>query len=345
MDFPGEKLVTKLWETLAEKGLGSLLKPWQDVREGRARNEVRRDELLMLAQAEIDAVEIRAGRKRLRADGTLVTLTNFELDSSETNAQIGNRIDPILALPASIQAAAASSAAINTRSEINSTKAILYAEEQLASDPQAPPERDIEEDWLFAWRDYAGRVSAEDLQRLWGSVLAGEIKSPGKYSLRTLEFLKVLSKTESDVICKLARFSIGGYVVNGQEKYLADQGLPFGQLLNMQNLGVISSVDAHYLTVKYATAVEGKFTISLVSNSKALVVEHEDAAKVLELKVFAFTDIGNQILDLGSFEPDLVYLRLIGKQIAGQGFKVELCDWVRVSDDERHYFNAVSISS
>lgn len=72
MDFPGEKLVIKLWETLAEKGVGSLLSPWQAGREGRARNEVRRQEILMLAQAEKDAADIRSGKKQLRADGTLL---------------------------------------------------------------------------------------------------------------------------------------------------------------------------------------------------------------------------------------------------------------------------------
>ena len=50
MEFPGEKLIVKLWETLAEKGIGALLTPWQTVREGRARNEVRRLELLLLVQ-------------------------------------------------------------------------------------------------------------------------------------------------------------------------------------------------------------------------------------------------------------------------------------------------------
>ena len=36
-------------------------------------------------------------------------------------------------------------------------------------------------------------MSSEELQTLWGRTLAGEIKSPGSYSLRTLDFLKNLS--------------------------------------------------------------------------------------------------------------------------------------------------------
>ena len=59
MELPGELLI-KLWETLAERGIGSLLLPWNLKREGRARNELRREELLMLAQAESDVADIRA---------------------------------------------------------------------------------------------------------------------------------------------------------------------------------------------------------------------------------------------------------------------------------------------
>lgn len=73
------------------------------------------------------------------------------------------------------------------RGEINSSIALLYAEEQLSNDSQVPPPETVDDDWFNTWRDYAGRVSAEKMQRLWGSVLAGEIKSPGQYSLRTLE--------------------------------------------------------------------------------------------------------------------------------------------------------------
>jgi len=28
VEIPGEKLVLKLWDTIADKGIGSLLKPW-----------------------------------------------------------------------------------------------------------------------------------------------------------------------------------------------------------------------------------------------------------------------------------------------------------------------------
>lgn len=339
MEFPGEKLVIKLWETLTEKGIGSLLAPWQAGREGRARNEIRRHEILMLAQAEKDAADIRCGKKQLRSDGTLL-LTN----SAEIPSDADKRIEPTLSLSTAVEYGNRAAAAAAARSEINAAKAILFAEEQLASDAQIPPDRNVDEDWLFAWREYAGKVSTEDLQRLWGSVLAGEVKAPGRYSIRTLEFLKTLSKAEAEMISKLASYIIGGSIARKQNKYLESCGLSFSMLLGMQDLGVISGVEALGLTTKYKSVVEGKFIRALVSHSKALIVEHEDASKTLDFEIYMLTAVGKQVLSLGSFEPDIEYLRLVGKEFVKKGFSVKLADWRDVSYTEGQYFNEQAIT-
>lgn len=339
MELPGEKLVIKLWETLAEKGIGSLLSPWQAGREGRARNEVRRQEILMLAQAEVDAAEIRAGRKQLRPDGTLL------LDNPQgAEAEKGDgRIEPTLTLSAAVDRGNRAAAAAAARSEINATKAIIFAEDQLASDSQVAPDREVDEDWLFIWREYAGKVSSEDLQRLWGSVLAGEVKSPGRYSIRTLEFLKTLSKPEAEMISKLASYVISGRVARSQKTYLESKGLTFSMLLVMQELGVVSGVDAVGLSSTFKSVVEEKFVRALISHSKALIVEHEDPEKTLELEVYLLTAVGREILGLGSFEPDVEYLRLIGIDLLKKGFKVKITDWRDVSETQGQYFNAQDI--
>lgn len=345
MDFPGEKLVIKLWDTIAEKGIGSLLTPWQTRRDGRARNEVRREEMLMLAQAEKDAADIRSGRKQLHRDGTLLLTSNIEETVVRVEGQLVDRVEPTLGLPDAICASEKLAAVENARREINSTKAVLYAEEQLASDPQQPANRDIEEDWLFAWREYAGRVAAEDLQRLWGSVLAGEVKSPGRYSMRTLEFLKTLSKKEAEAITKLARYSIDGRIAREQKIYLEAQGISFDLLLRMQEMGVVLGVDALGLSTTYKSMVEDKFLKALISNGKVLIVEHEDPLKTFSLEVYKLTSVGVQILGLGTFEPDTDYLSLVGKQIVSKGFHVQLGDWRQLSENEGEYFNAVRIEA
>ena len=339
MDLPGEKLVIKLWETLTEKGIGSLLSPWQVRREGRARNELRRQEILMLAQAEKDAGDIRAGRTQLRPDGTLLLAGS----QREVSPEQEGRTEPRLDLSHAVQYGTRSAGAAVARSEINTAKAIIFAEEQLASDTQDPPTRDVDEDWLFVWREHAGKVSAEDLQRLWGSVLAGEVKAPGRYSIRTLEFLKTLSKPEAEMISKLASYVIDGRIARAQKAYIQSKGLDFSLLLTMQELGVLSGVDAIGLNITYKTVVEEKFVRALISHGKALIVEHEDPAKTLNFEIYILTAVGRQVLGLGSFEPDMEYMRLVGKDILKQGFSVKLADWRELSETQGEYFDPQDI--
>jgi len=339
MDLPGEKLVIKLWETLTEKGLGALLSPWQVGREGRARNEIRRHEILMLAQAEADAADIRSGKKKLRSDGTLL-LANTE----ETASVIDERIEPTLGLCKAVEYGNRSSVAAAARSEINASRAILFAEEELAADGQVPPDRTVDDDWLFAWREQAGKVSNEDLQRMWGSVLAGEVKAPGRYSIRTLEFLKMLSKTEAETISKLARYIIAGSIARNQLKHLESNGVSFSMLMQMQELGVLSGVESIGLSTTYQSALKDRFLRGFISHGKILILEHEDPHKTVDFEIYVLTAVGEQLLELGSFEPDLEYLRLVGREFAGKGFTVKLADWVSTSDTSGRFYNAQDIT-
>lgn len=338
MDFPGEKLVLRLWETIAEKGIGSLLKPWQSGREAKARDTIRRNEMLMLAQTELDAADIRSGKKRLLTDGTLVLAHAVDFSS-----QVDERIDPVIGFSDAAMLGAASAASANARSEINASKAIIYAEEQLANDIADPPNNNVDEDWLFAWRENAGRVSTEDLQRLWGSILAGEIKEPGKYSVRTLDFLKTLSRSEAEKISRMASFVIDGSIPNDHEDYLISKGWSFSALMEMQEIGLLSGVNSIGVMNAYSSQVADKFLRVLRLNNKALRVEHPDSSKKIEYGCNLVTKLGSEILGLGVFEADEGFLRLFGGNLVKKGFEVSIGDWKEVSPTQGRILNQQKI--
>src|SRR5574337_1485617 len=158
MEFPGEKLVIKMWETVADKGIGSLFKPWQMRREGRASIDLKREELLVIAQAEREAELLRTGQNL-----TSSIIPRLEQDSS-------NSRDSDQAFVVSLEQRAKDELVSDTiRREANVTRALLHAEDVLSDEPQLPPEEKVDDDWLFRWRDSAAQVSAEELQNLWRS--------------------------------------------------------------------------------------------------------------------------------------------------------------------------------
>ncbi|HGF5100100.1 TPA: DUF2806 domain-containing protein [Vibrio parahaemolyticus] len=192
----GEKLLGKLWDTVAREGVGSLASPWQTRRQGKANVDARRDELLMLAQTEIDVADIKAGRKIFTEDRKLVSL---EASDSETSALAlrDGRIEPTFSLEELRDNTLNTRQARDIQEQINVTKAVLFAEEELENNYTEGSEEDLDSDWFARWRDSVEKISSEDLQRLWAKALAGELASPGSYSLRTLEFIKNISKSEA----------------------------------------------------------------------------------------------------------------------------------------------------
>ena len=235
--LPGEKLLRRFLEIVA------VLRPF-----GRTLADGRREDALILAQTERDVEDIRSGRKSFDADYQLVERHE---PASPLAIVHRNRI------------------AQEVRSEVNVSKALLKAEAELENDPQTPPDRTVDEDWLFRWRDAAGTVSSEKLQNLWGRALAGEIKSPGSFSLRTLEFLKNISHEEALKIAKSAPFVINNSIILRNEKLLDSEGIPFRFLLELQNLGITCGVDATGISVDILSNPDpDKFQQVLVSHDR-----------------------------------------------------------------------------
>lgn len=336
MEIPGEKLVIKLWETLADKGIGSLLRPWQIRREGRATVDVRREELLALAQADIDAAAIRSGQKILLGNGELVDRPALPAPSEQA---VASDATPPLSLPYVVDIANQNAKAEAVRQEVSIAKAVLYAEKELQTDTTTPPEETPQDDWLLRWRECAAGVSSDDLQQIWGKVLAGEVKSPGRFSLRTLEFLRNLSQAEAKAIERISPFVIAGVVCRGDDQILEAEGIRFSDLLAMQELGVLAGVDGLGLQVTWKSDITGSFQKVLTCHGAVLLITALDATKEIRLKVCTVTAIGNQVLRLGSFSPNARMLESVAKAIKALGFEVQLGSYVQTGENQLQAFN------
>lgn len=333
MEFPGEKLVIKMWETLADKGIGSLLKPWKIVREGRAHNEVSRARLLEIAQAERYMEDIRSGKKQLK------DFSHFLSSDSTTpikSSPIEHRIEPTLNLQAILEVSERSRIGDLAYREINVAKAIIHAEESLRNDPQEPPEEKIYDDWLFRWRNYASEISADEMQFLWGKLLAGELKAPGSFSLRCLDFMRNLSQKEANIISKCLPFVIGGSILWANDNLLFELGeIKLDLLLEMQDIGVLSGVEVIHMFHKWETVIPGKFEFAFRFGDRALIVRHDDPKKEPSIPAYKLTSVGREIYRLVQPKPHLEYLQKLGKLWQENGFSVSFGDVIDTS--EKHF--------
>ena len=336
MNWPGENLLIKLWESLADKGVASLLKPWQIRREGRANVDLRRYELLALAGAEREAEEKRSGRRQLENARFVLSLT--ENADVETPEVVRDEV-PLLEL------ANRSAVADAMRKEVNVAKAVLHAEEELRNDQSPPPTQKLDDDWLYRWRDYAGSVSSDELQAIWGRILAGELKSPGLYSYRLLDFVRNLTKDEAEMIERLAPFVFVDIVVRDHDAILEDAGVNFGMLLQLQGLGILSGVEALGMSISISSNSKERYNRVLLCHGRGLLIEHDDVNKKFDLGCYIVTNLGMQVIKLGKFVPNEIYLTAVGRGIKKLDFKVSLIDYIDLGKGMVRYSNAQEISS
>lgn len=323
MQIPGEALLGKLWETLTDKAIGNLLKPWQIRREGKALVDVKRDELLVLAQAERDADAIRRGALLVPVGGgehqLLLPHGNRVSEAAKAVDVLEHEVDRNKYFGLA-QAASADT----VRKEVNVAKAILHAEAALESDAQVPGSDSPSDDWIYRWRDYASSVSAEELQLLWGRVLAGEVKTPGAFSVRFLSFLHNLDKNEAQLISTAMPYVISDFICSAPKEHLERSGLTFANLLVLQELGLLTGVEGLGISKQLSAPPGTKIRMLIRSHGIGLGLEAQEGTTSIEIPAYVVTGLGQQLARLGNFQADLSYLEAVGMFIKSKGFIVQL---------------------
>ncbi len=319
-------LVEKMWESLVDKGIGGFLKPAHIRRVGAAQTDIQVENILKIAQAEKTAEAIKNGTVTLAHKDSLKLTHHTGASQKELDSTLNENPADI------IKAVEANQFYKTIRKEINVAKAIMIAEKELVSDSASPPDENVDEDWLHRWQDFAGEVAAEDMQYLWGRLLAGEVKRPGSFSLRTLDMLRSISKEDAEKIARLAPYHISGDVLY-RDDILDKHGIVFSLLIEMQELGMLSGVDSTGMRKYFNTQKNGVFSHLLTCKGTALLIEHEDESKSLKLPCYKFTIVGQQIMELCEEDINEEYLLSLADTIMKKGFVVKLAKCKSISAD------------
>ena len=186
----------------------------------------------------------------------------------------------------------------------------LESENEVSDDP-------VDEDWTSRFFNYAEDISSEDMQGLWGRILAGEIKKPKSYSMRTLDILRNLSTEEAEVFIKFGSLAISSegktFLLDINEKLLKEEyQLKFEERLLLEELGLLAAQSLQYTIMKTDNdSIQVEFMIN------STVVVHEKLANKPEqpLKVLGFTKIGQELLKLVKTDSKKEYLQLLATKL------------------------------
>ena len=174
----------------AASGIGSVAGPM--LASWKARRE---------ANAKLIAAKGEAEEQRILAEGQATTMRII------ANAQADAR--SILVSPDStVQGQLDFGATVNQRIQFQEEKRqsnIGQVVTKAALELEGKEVRDHEpdHDWTARFFNDVQDVSSEEMQQLWGKILAGEVESPGSTSLRTLSILKNLDQSTANTFQRL----------------------------------------------------------------------------------------------------------------------------------------------
>ena len=209
----------------------------------------------------------------------------------------------------------------------------IHSESKPDETTEIPP---INEDWLNNFEKEASQKSTEEMQLLFGRILAREIQQPSSFSIKTVKLLGELDsgaatlfrhlcslcvslKVDSIYIVDARVPSLGG---NASSNALQSYGLGFGQLNVLQEYGLIIS--------DYNSYMDYQMCITNENNEVRLAFSHQDCDyglipsperlknQELRLSGVALSRSGTELLRIVDIEPSSNYTTALIEYFATQ---------------------------
>lgn len=176
---------------------------------------------------------------------------------------------------------------------------LQVAQNILQQDAMPSLESQLDRDWFTRVINNAQDVSDVEMKRLWSKVLAGEIKHPKSYSLRTLDVLRNMTKSDAQIIIDITPYILRDFDNNAfifnEEK---DNGMiDFSKILYLMELGILDSNTSLIINESFRSIVKDMSNEARYWNQNIGVIVKTNSSRLV-FPAFGFTSIGMQILSL-----------------------------------------------
>jgi len=182
-----------------------------------------------------------------------------------------------------------------------------------------------DDDWISRFFNSAQDISSEEMQHLWGQILAGEIKNPGTYSLRTIDFIRNLTRAEAELFQRVGKLALSQgetwFVAANNKKWLeTHRKIREMDHFLLGELGILYPSDLTILTKQNS----GQKSVLFSSEEYSLLIELAELKSNASLRIWKFTGIGRELLSLISKPFDEEYLECIGRHYIKSGAQAKI---------------------
>lgn len=190
------------------------------------------------------------------------------------------------------------------RQEENIENVLEIAAQELQQENDVSDEA-VDEDWVARLFNIVKDINNKEMQYVWGKILAGEIKRPGSFSLRTLDTIRNLSQKEAKIFQKILPLVIqgdGDWFVTTKSSIHDRYGITYEDIMVLDECGLIVSNGSVSLTITIS-----KDSIIAHNTRYALLSEGLKGEKSFSFGIYSLTSAGKELLNILEYNPNDAY--------------------------------------
>lgn len=172
--------------------------------------------------------------------------------------------------------------------KLNNVQNVIEQAQQHFVEGEQVSDEPVNSDWINRFFTIVEDVSDAEMQQLWARILAGEVKRPKSYSLRTLEVLRNMSKEEAEQITKASQYVLYGGIICSE-----DFGINLESQSFLDEMGLICGEEL----IKTYTIHTDDYTHIVIDNNRVLRLFAQKEIKV-KLSHYTLTKAGKEIFTL-----------------------------------------------
>lgn len=237
-------------------------------------------QIIRIAKAQAEAIDIYADAIRKNHD----VLGELKFEGKGVNAELMKR-----ALDRNVYQ--------ETLKQANIESVLGKAYEEL-KDAEDCSSETVNDDWTLKFFKKIEEISDNDMQLLWAKILAGEIKKPKSFSLRTLEVVSNLSSDDAKLFLKILPIIIQlkrqAHILR-KEKFLESYGIKLEDILRLEDSGLIKS---NNLNSSLELDINSKQILCFDNDNILLVANHTAQKKEYNVGIYFITRAGVELYNV-----------------------------------------------
>lgn len=203
------------------------------------------------------------------------------------------------------------------RQEKNLEKVLENTSNELQSVENVSDE-DVDDDWISRFFSIVKDISNEEMQFIWGKILAGEITAPKSFSLRTLETLRNMSTEDAQTfqrIIPLVLHNENNYFVLSDSDILNKYGSSFSDILTLDDCGLMDSSG----TLSLNLSVKKDNPECILSDTFLILIKgKKDESERIRIGIHTLTRAGLELFNILVHEPKPAYMTQVAEHIFSQ---------------------------